>query len=118
MTKKLESGFTRRQKRIREAIKKGGRKRKISIFRSGRFIYAQIIDLVTGKTFVSVSSREFDKKGNKTTKTEAAFLAGKKLAEKALELGIKRVVFDRSGYKYHGRVKAFAEGARQGGLKF
>jgi large subunit ribosomal protein L18 len=118
MMKKLKSGFIRRQKRVREAVKEGRRKRKICVFRSDRFIYAQIVDLITGKTLVTVSTREIDRKGNKVTKTEAAFLAGEKLAKKALKLGIRKVVFDRSGYKYHGRVKALAEGARQGGLKF
>lgn len=118
MAKKIIKGFERRRKRVREAIKRGRRKRKICVFRSSRFTYAQIVDLVSGRSLVSASSREFDRKGDKITKTEAAFLTGKRLAEKAKKFGIKRVVFDRSGYRYHGRVKALAEGARKGGLQF
>ncbi|MCD6225550.1 50S ribosomal protein L18 [bacterium] len=110
-------GSERRKRRISLKIKSTGRGRKIVVFRSNRHILAQIVDIVSGKTLLTVFSKTIKPKGKKT-KTEVAFLTGKKLAEEALKKGIKRVVFDRRGYKYHGRVKALAEGAREGGLKF
>ena len=115
---KILQGRERRTKRVREAIKRGRRKRRLSVFRSNQYTYGQIVDLTTGKTLLTISSREFEKKKKNLTKKEAAFLAGEKLGKEAVKLGIKRVVFDRNGYQYHGRVRAFAEGARQGGLKF
>jgi len=88
---------------------------RLCIFRSNQHIHVQLIDDKTGKTLVNVSDLKIKKKGNKT---EIAMEVGKQVAEKALEQKIKKVAFDRAGYKYHGRVKAVAEGARQGGLKF
>lgn len=112
----------KRKLRVRRKIKQGKRGRVLTVFRSNRYIWAQINDIFLGETLVAASSREVEKKqekkGKKITKTEAAFLTGKELARRAQKKGIKRVVFDRSGYRYHGRVKALAEGARQGGLKF
>jgi large subunit ribosomal protein L18 len=109
----------------RERIKKGIRKNlsgsterpRLSVFRSNKGIYAQIIDDVTGKTLVSASSlsKEFSAKGNKI---EQSVAVGKLVAEKAIAAGIKDVVFDRNGYLYHGRVKSLADGAREGGLNF
>ena len=109
----------------RERIKKGIRKNlsgsterpRLSVYRSNKGIYAQIIDDVNGKTLVSASSlsKEFSATGNKV---EQSVAVGKMVAEKAIAAGIKQVVFDRNGYLYHGRVKSLAEGAREGGLIF
>ena len=91
---------------------------RLSVFRSNKEIYAQLIDDVSGNTIVSSSSAEKEISKTKGNKTETASLVGKKLAEKAVSKGIKQVSFDRSGYLYHGRVKSLADGAREGGLKF
>ena len=109
----------------RDRIKKGIRKRlsgsssrpRLSVYRSNKGIYAQIIDDVTGKTIVSASSlsKDFAATGNKSDQSVAV---GKAVAAKAVAAGIKDVVFDRNGYLYHGRVKSLAEGAREGGLNF
>ncbi len=89
---------------------------RLSVFRSNTGIYAQLIDDLKGFTLVSASSRELDSVTG--TKVELSKVVGQKLAEKALAKGINQVVFDRGGYLYHGRVKALADGAREGGLKF
>ena len=107
----------------RERIKAGVRKKisgtterpRLSVFKSNTGIYAQIIDDVKGVTVASASSQEL---GKKTVNIENSKSVGKKLAEKAIASGVKEIVFDRNGYLYHGNVKAFAEGAREGGLKF
>jgi len=102
--------------RIRKKISGTALKPRIAVFRSNNQIYAQIIDDVAGKTLLSASSLELGKA--KLNKTESATKVGAALAEKAKGAGIENVVFDRGGYLYHGRVKALAEGAREGGLKF
>jgi large subunit ribosomal protein L18 len=104
------------QMRIRKKISGTAELPRISVFRSNSQIYAQIIDDVAGKTLAAASSLELGDK--KITKTDAATQVGKTLAEKATAAGISTVVFDRGGYLYHGRIKALAEGAREGGLKF
>tara|TARA_R110002073_G_scaffold336208_1_gene530884 strand:- start:23225 stop:23578 length:354 start_codon:yes stop_codon:yes gene_type:complete len=110
-----------RRKRIKNRVRKivsgNETKPRLSVFRSNKEIDAQLIDDITGKTLVSVSSRD---KGvtSKGTKIEVAALVGKSLAEKATKAGIETVAFDRNGYLYHGRVKALADGAREAGLKF
>ena len=114
---------TRRQKikaRIRKKISGTPEKPRISVFRSNKHIYAQLVDDVNGKTLVAASTltKEVAEQLNGLKKSEQAELVGKVLAERALQANIKDVVFDRSGYKYHGRVKALAEGARKGGLIF
>lgn len=93
---------------------------RLSVFRSLRSITAQLIDDTTGKTLCAVGGKEVkqEKIEGKTGKSAQAYLVGKKIAEKALVLKISTVVFDRGGYKFHGRVQALAEGARAGGLKF
>ena len=105
--------------RIRNSITPGtGETPRLTVFRSNKGIYAQLIDDAEGKTLVSASSREkgiIDKKG---PKIEQAKLVGQLIAEKAKEAGIEEVVFDRNGYLYHGRIKSLAEAAREGGLKF
>jgi large subunit ribosomal protein L18 len=107
----------------RARIKKGIRRKikgttdtpRVSVFRSNKAIYGQIIDDLKGITLVAASSKEI---GASSLTIEASKEVGKKLAEKAKAAGLDSVVFDRNGYPYHGRVKAFAEGAREGGLKF
>lgn len=107
----------KRHKRVRAKICGTAERPRLNVFRSSANIYAQIIDDVSRKTLAAASSldKEFDGYGGNA---EAAKKIGLKLAEKALAAGIETVVFDRSGYVYHGRVAALAEGAREGGLKF
>ncbi|MBN9553061.1 MAG: 50S ribosomal protein L18 [Alphaproteobacteria bacterium] len=90
----------------------------MSIFRSGKHIYAQVIDDSTAATVASASTNEKDGRPAKTWNVDAASNVGKKIAERALAKGVKQVVFDRGGYIYHGRVKALADAAREGGLEF
>lgn len=111
----------RRQKlrwRIRNKIQGTAQKPRLSVFRSNKDIYAQLIDDNTGTTIASANSRQKDLASNKGTKIEKSMLVGKALAQKAKDLGIETCVFDRGGYLYHGRVKAIADGAREGGLNF
>ena len=111
-----------RRERIRKRIKKvvSGSKEvpRLSVFRSNTHIYVQLVDDIAGKTLLSVSSKIKDIASINGNKTEKAALVGRLAAEKALASGINEVKFDRGGYLYHGRVKAVAEAARQGGLKF
>ena len=94
-------------------------KHKLSVFRSDKHIYGQIIDSEKSKTIVSLSDlSDLGDLGKKTSKTDKAFFVGKLLAKAALEKKIDKIVFDRRKFRYHGRVKALAEGAREGGLKF
>jgi large subunit ribosomal protein L18 len=89
----------------------------MTVFRSNKQIYVQLVDDVTGNTLVSASSKEKEIASQNVNKIEQAKLVGKRIAEKAKEKGIESVVFDRSGYLYHGRVKNLADAAREGGLK-
>ncbi len=91
---------------------------RVSVFRSNKHIFAQIIDDISGKTLISSTVKSAQKTTTKGAKTGHAEKIGEMLAKKAQETGIGKVVFDRGGYKYHGRVKALAEGLRKGGLKF
>jgi large subunit ribosomal protein L18 len=111
----------RRQGRVRGAVKKvAGSRVRLSVFRSSKHIYAQVIDDRKGETLVAASSIEKDmRSGLKTgADMEAAKAVGKLLAERAASKGITDIVFDRGSYRYHGRVKALADAAREGGLKF
>ena len=113
--------FARSQRRTRYALRKaGGVRPRLSVFRSGKHIYAQVIDDDEGVTLASASSIEKTaREGLKTgASVDAAKSVGKLIAERAKEKGVKDVVFDRGGYLYHGRVKALAEAAREGGLNF
>jgi large subunit ribosomal protein L18 len=103
---------------IRKKISGTANKPRLSVFRSNTEIYAQLIDDVNGNTLASASSRQKDVVAQKTNKTEKSKLVGLAIAQKAADLGLLTCVFDRGGYLYHGRVKAVAEGAREGGLKF
>ncbi len=106
--------------RIRKIIHGTPERPRVSVFRSNRQIYAQVIDDLNGKTLVSVSSREkqIASSADNKNKTVQAALTGKLLADKCREAGIVSVIFDRGGYMYHGRVKSLADAAREGGLKF
>jgi len=117
MATKKETRRIRIKKSIKKRISGTTDTPRLSVFRSNKEIYAQVIDDLTGKTLLSASSKEADS-NSKITKIESSVLVGKALAEKAVKVGIDKVVFDRNGYLYHGRVKALAEGAREGGLKF
>ena len=118
---KSKALFERRKERVRIAIRKkaGGRVR-LSVFRSGKHIYAQLIDDSKGVTLASASSLDADVKGKvKSTSTvEAAKTVGEVIAKKAKDAKVKEVVFDRGGYLFHGRVKALADSAREHGLSF
>ena len=105
----------RRKGRVRARVSGTAGCPRLSVFRSNRGIYAQIIDDAIGKTIVGVSAGEAETKDKKIS---VSLEIGKLIAKKAIAKGISQVVFDRNGYKYHGRVKALAEGAREGGLKF
>jgi large subunit ribosomal protein L18 len=111
-----------RRQRIRFAIRRKvagtAVKPRLSVFRSNTEIYAQLIDDDNGVTLAAASSKEKDIAAQKVTKTEKSRLVGASLARKATALGLGTCVFDRGGYLYHGRVKAVAEGAREGGLAF
>ena len=107
----------KRHKRIRGKISGTAERPRLSVFRSEKHIYAQLIDDVAGRTLVSASSVEKGFEGLGSNK-EAARKVGKTVAERAVKAGIEEVVFDRGGYIYHGRVRELAEGAREGGLKF
>ena len=113
------SHFDKRRSRTRYRIASTAQGRpRLSVFRSGKHIYAQVIDDKTAATLVTASTNEKEGKAAKTWNLEAATSVGKKIAERALAKGVKQVVFDRGGYIYHGRVKALAEAAREGGLDF
>jgi large subunit ribosomal protein L18 len=119
MAKNLKS-TARRQASVRRNIRKvsvTGRPR-LSVFRSSKHIYAQIIDDAKGQTLAAASSNEKDLRSKTGADTSAAAVVGKLIAERATKAGVKDVVFDRGAYIYHGRVKALAEGAREGGLNF
>ncbi len=118
MAVKTVSARERRRERVRKKVSGTGERPRISVFRSLNYIYAQLIDDTVGNTLISASSLEKDfgqpGRGNKAAAREV----GKLLAGRAAEKGIKKAVFDRSGYRYHGCVKEVAEGAREGGLEF
>ena len=111
----------RRQKirfKTRKRISGTTQRPRLSVFRSNTAVYLQLIDDENGKTITGASTRDQDIAAQAGNKTEKAKLAGSAIARKASELGISSIVFDRSGYLYHGRIKAAADGAREGGLQF
>lgn len=113
---KKRTARLRRHHRVRAKLFGTEKTPRLSVFRSGRHIYAQLIDDASGKTFLSVSTLKAE--GPKLKKADLARKAGLRLAELAKSKGISRAAFDRGGYAYHGRIKALAEGAREGGLEF
>ena len=106
----------KRRRRVRAKVRGSAERPRIAVFRSNRGVFAQLIDDDAGRTVVSVSWTEPELRGLKPT--EQAKRAGALLAERATAAGVQRAVFDRGGYQYHGRVRALAEGAREGGLGF
>lgn len=110
-----------RQARVRKKVSGTSERPRLSVFRSLKHIYAQVIDDTTGRTIAAASSQEALKGNDEVSsgpKTEVSAAVGKALAERALAAGVTQVVFDRGGCKYHGRVKALADGSREGGLEF
>ena len=110
-----------RQARVRKKVSGTPERPRLSVFRSLKHIYAQVIDDTTGRTIAAASSQEALKSSTEAvsgTKTDVSAAVGKALADRALAAGVTRVVFDRGGCKYHGRVKALADGSREGGLQF
>jgi len=117
----MDAKVIRRQKiryRTRKKVAGTPQKPRLSVFRSNSDTYVQLIDDVNGVTLASASTRDKDIAAQAGTKSDKSKLAGTAVARKATELGLSTVVFDRSGYLYHGRIKAVAEGAREGGLQF
>jgi large subunit ribosomal protein L18 len=111
--------FERRRRRVRTTLRsRGAGKPRLSIHRSGRHIYAQVIDDQAGKTLASASTLDKDLKGATGATKDGATAVGKAVAERAKAAGVSQVVFDRGGFLFHGRVKALADAAREGGLEF
>ena len=111
--------FEKRRRRNRTALRaRGGGRPRLSIHRSGRHIYAQVIDDAAGRTVASASTLEKDVRDTSGANVDAASAVGKRVAQAAVAAGVTKVVFDRGGFLFHGRVKALAEAAREGGLEF
>jgi large subunit ribosomal protein L18 len=109
---------SRRKRGLRKRILGVPDRPRLAVFRSAKHIYAQVIDDLAGRTLASASTVEKEGKAEKGGNCGAAKEVGKKIAERAAKAGVDQVVFDRAGFRYHGRVKALADGAREGGLKF
>jgi len=120
MSRQTELARKRRHRRVRKKVMGTTERPRLNVFRSLKHIYAQVIDDDKGHTLAAASTLDPELRGklNGLNKTEQAELVGRLVAERALARGIKKVVFDRGGYKYHGRVKALAEGSRKAGLEF
>ena len=115
----VKARTARRQATVRRAIKEAATGRaRLSVHRSSKHIYAQVIDDLKGATVAAASSLEKDMRAKTGANVEAAKAIGKLVAQRAVEKGVKDVVFDRGGFRYHGRIKAVADAAREGGLKF
>ncbi|MTD32243.1 50S ribosomal protein L18 [Planomicrobium sp. YIM 101495] len=120
MITKIDKNASRKKRhaRVRSKITGTAERPRLNVFRSNKYIYAQLIDDVTGTTLVSASSLEKDFAGESTSNVEAAAKIGETIAKRATEKNVTSIVFDRGGYLYHGRVKALAEAARENGLEF
>ena len=120
MTQVGSRGAARRKRHQRIRLHLAGTqdRPRLAVFRSLNHIYAQVIDDATGTTLAAASTVEKDLRGSKTTKTEEAAVVGRLLAERAKAAGVEHVVFDRAGFRYHGRVKSLADAAREAGLEF
>ena len=120
MTQVASRGAARRKRHERIRLHLAGTdvRPRLAVFRSLNHIYAQVIDDASGRTLAAASTVEKELKGSSSTKTEEAAVVGRLLAERAKAAGIERVVFDRAGFRYHGRVKSLAEAAREAGLEF
>lgn len=109
---------TRRKNRIKNRIKKNSDRNRLSVFRSNKNIYVQVIDDITGKTIASASSLEKEFKSEKNVKFSNEEKIGELIAKRSIEKGVKKVVFDKGSYTYHGKIKAIADSARKSGLEF
>ena len=120
MTQVASRGAARRKRhdRIRLRVEGSASRPRLALFRSNIHIYAQVIDDGTGKTLAAASTVEKELRGSKQTKTEEAAVVGRLIAERAKAAGVERVVFDRAGFRYHGRIKSLADAAREAGLDF
>ena len=120
MTEKAQKARERRHQRLRKRLMGTPERPRLNVFRSDKHIYAQVIDDLAGRTVASASDIDVDVRGNigEGTKSDKAKLVGQLVAERAREAGVTMVVFDRGGYRYHGRVKALADAAREAGLVF
>ena len=120
MTQVASRGAARRKRhdRIRLTLAGTDGRPRLAVFRSLNNIYAQIIDDASGKTLAAASTAEKELKGSKSTKIEGAAVVGRLVAERAKSAGVERVVFDRAGFRYHGRIKSLADAARDAGLEF
>jgi large subunit ribosomal protein L18 len=114
---KVESR-TRRHRRVRKKVRGTPDRPRLSVFRSSRHVYAQVIDDINGRTLASASTMEKDARATATSTVDAAKAVGKRLGERAKAAGVTAAVFDRGGFRYHGRVAGVAEGAREAGLEF
>lgn len=111
--------FEKRRRRVRTSLlAKRGERARLTVHRSGRHIYVQVIDDAAGKTVASASTLEKDVRAKSGATVDAAKAVGNTIAERAKKAGVSKVVFDRGGFLYHGRVKALADAAREGGLEF
>jgi len=117
MSGSRQSARTRRHTRVRKRVRGTGDRPRLAVFRSNRYIYAQVIDDTLGRTLASASSQETDLRSS-TLNISTAAKVGELLAGRAKDAGVSTVVFDRGGYKYHGKVKALADAARESGLEF
>ncbi|HEY6317582.1 MAG TPA: 50S ribosomal protein L18 [Acidimicrobiia bacterium] len=117
MLQKVE-GRRRRHQRVRKHVRGSAEKPRLCVFRSSRHIYAQLIDDARGHTLAAASTMEAEARGGNTADTDAARGVGRRLGERAKQAGITTAVFDRGGFRYHGRVAAVADGAREAGLAF
>ena len=121
MKKTKKQRWFRRKNRVQAKVHGTAERPRLVVYKSLKTIFAQIINDEKGETIVSVHSKKIDKKtdaGDRKNKVAEAYISGTELAKMAIEKGIKKVVFDKSGFKYHGRIKALADGARDGGLEF
>lgn len=118
MKKNYSRQRDRRRAKIRARVKGTTQKPRLVVFRSHQHLYGQVIDDQKRITLAAFSDQQLEKGGQGLSKTDQAKLVGQELAKRAREKGVKEIVFDRAGYQYHGRVKALAEAARKGGLKF
>jgi large subunit ribosomal protein L18 len=117
MLQKLESR-RRRHQRVRKHVRGTSDRPRLAVFRSSRHVYAQVIDDVQGRTLLAASTMEAEARSSATANVDAARAVGRRVGERAKAAGITQVVFDRGGFRYHGRVAAVADGARESGLEF
>ena len=120
MTQVASRGAARRKRhdRIRLRVEGSGSRPRLAVFRSLNHIYAQVVDDASGRTLAAASTLEKELRGSKQTKIEEAAVIGRLIAERARTAGVQRVVFDRAGFRYHGRIKSLADAAREAGLDF